>query len=260
MSDARIPESERKTPAIACEGVTVTGGARQILRQIDLSCDEGEVVGVLGPSGAGKSTLFRALAGETPLAAGKVLLGTVDVTREPLYRRALRGLSYMPQSPSVLFDLTVRENLDAFARVTGSPKSGSELTDAAERVGLAERLDVRAGALSGGERRRLELARAITRPPKVIVCDEPFAGVDPEGAERVGRLLAGLAKEGVTVLLADHHVAEALTICTRAVLLLDGQIAVSATPSEFREHELVKGRYLGNWGRSLPPPPPRPST
>lgn len=243
--------------AIACEGVTVTGGARKILREIDLSCDEGEVIGVLGPSGAGKSTLFRALAGETPLAAGKVMLGAIDVTREPLYRRAQRGLSYMPQSPSVLFDLTVRENLDAFARVTGVPKSPTELTDAAERVGLAERLDVRAGALSGGERRRLELARAVTRPPKVIVCDEPFAGVDPEGAERVGRLLAGLAREqGVTVLLADHHVAEALTICTRAVLLLDGAIAVSATPREFREHELVKGRYLGNWGRSLPPPPP----
>jgi len=255
MAEAENDERAAEV-AISCEGVTVTGGARKILRGIDLSCERGEVVGVLGPSGAGKSTLFRALAGETPLASGKVLLDSVDVTREPLYRRAQRGLSYMPQSPSVLFDLTVRENLDAFARVTGKPKSASELTDAAERVGLGERLDVRAGALSGGERRRLELARAVTRPPKVIVCDEPFAGVDPEGAERVGRLLAGLARDGVTVLLADHHVAEALTICTRAVLLLDGAIAISATPSEFREHELVKGRYLGNWGRSLPPPPP----
>jgi lipopolysaccharide export system ATP-binding protein len=251
-----MAKSGKRIVAVACEGVTVTGGARQILRQIDLSCEQGQVVGVLGPSGAGKSTLFRALAGETPLASGKVLLGDVDVTGEPLYRRAQRGLSYMPQSPSVLFDLTVRENLKAFAEVMGVPRTKKEIAEAAQRVGLDERLDVRAGALSGGERRRLELARAVTRPPKVIICDEPFAGVDPEGAERVGRLLACLAKEGVTVLLADHHVAEALTICTRAVLLLDGKIAVDATPAEFREHELVKGRYLGNWGRSLPPPPP----
>jgi lipopolysaccharide export system ATP-binding protein len=252
-------------PALSCKDVSVSAGARQILRSVALSCDEGEVVGVLGPSGAGKSTLFRAIAGETPLASGTVHLGDADVTREPLWRRAQLGLSYIPQSPSVLWDLTVRENLQVYARVVGGARSRDagggndakvEGVDAtAERVGLSARLDVRAGALSGGERRRLEFARAITRAPRVMICDEPFAGVDPEGAERIGKLLEGLAKGGVCVLLADHHVAEALAICTRAVLLLDGKIAVEAAPEEFREHELVKGRYLGNWGRSLPPPP-----
>ena len=252
MADAGTVHESR----IACEGVSVVAGARQILRTIDLECAKGEVVGILGPSGAGKSTLFRALAGESPVASGRVFFDGEDVTREPLYRRAQRGLSYMPQSPSVLFDLTVRENLDAFAHVTGQSRTPAQIEEAATRVGLEDRLDVRAGVLSGGERRRLELARAMTRSPKVIICDEPFAGVDPAGATRVGRLLEGLAHTGVTVLLADHHVEEALTICTRAILLLDGAVAVSATPAEFREHELVKGRYLGNWGRSIPPPPP----
>jgi lipopolysaccharide export system ATP-binding protein len=241
------------TAALSCKNVSVSAGARQILRSVDLSCDEGEVVGVLGPSGAGKSTLFRAIAGDAPLASGTVRLGESDVTREPLWRRAQLGLSYIPQSPSVLWDLTVRENLEVYARVVVEDVKPIDVM--AERVGLSARLDVRAGSLSGGERRRLELARAITRTPRVMICDEPFAGVDPEGAERIGKLLEGLAKNGVCVLLADHHVAEALAICTRAVLLLDGKIAVEATPEEFREHELVKGRYLGNWGRSLPPPP-----
>jgi lipopolysaccharide export system ATP-binding protein len=115
-------------------------------------------------------------------------------------------------------------------------------------------MEVRAGELSGGERRRLELARALTRPPKVLVCDEPFAGVDPQQASRLGDMLRGLADdEGVCVLLSDHHVAEALRVCTRAVLLLDGQVAMEGTPEAFQEHPLVVGRYLGNWGRSLPP-------
>lgn len=118
-------------------------------------------------------------------------------------------------------------------------------------------MDVRAGELSGGERRRLELARALTRPPKVLVCDEPFAGVDPQQASRLGDMLWALARdEGVCVILADHHVEEALRVCTRAVLLLDGEIAAEASPADFREHPLVVGRYLGSWARTIPPPQP----
>jgi lipopolysaccharide export system ATP-binding protein len=112
---------------------------------------------------------------------------------------------------------------------------------------LEHRLEVHAGELSAGERRRLELARAITRPPRVLVCDEPFAGVDPAGAERLGDLLRQVAKDGATVVLADHHVAEALRICTHAVLLLDGVVAAAAPAGEFADHPLVRGRYLGTW-------------
>jgi lipopolysaccharide export system ATP-binding protein len=147
----------------------------------------------------------------------------------------------------VLWDLTVRQNLDAFRLITRMGPEDAAV--AATRVGLEQRLDVRAGELSSGERRRLELARAVTRLPRVLVCDEPFAGVDPVGAERLGDLLQGLARDGAAVILADHHVAEALRVCSHATLLLDGRIAVSASAADFTSHPLVRGRYLGTWQR-----------
>ena len=236
----------------------VERGAKTILRGVDVEAKDGEVVGILGPSGAGKSTLFRALVGETPIASGTVTLDGHDVTREPLWSRARRGLAYVPQSASVLWDLTVRENLDVYLHIVTGKRDESSVRALAERVALEDRMDVRAGELSGGERRRLELARALARPPKVLVCDEPFSGVDPKQATRLADLLSKLAKDdGVAVLLADHHVEEALRVCTRAVLLLDGEVAIESNdPASFRDHPLVVGRYLGTWQRSLPPPAP----
>jgi lipopolysaccharide export system ATP-binding protein len=246
-------------PAVAIRGTNlhVTRGTKRVLRGIGMEAREGEVLGVLGPSGAGKSTLFRALVGEIALSEGIVQLSGDDVTALPLWARAQRGLAYVPQTPSVLWDLSVRENLVAYQRVVFR-KARTEEPEAvlalARKVALHERLDVRAGDLSGGERRRLELARALTRPPKVLVCDEPFAGIDPQQATRLGDILRSLAVEdGVCVMLADHHVEEALRVCSRAVLLLDGEVAVEAAPDAFREHPTVVGRYLGSWSRSLPP-------
>jgi lipopolysaccharide export system ATP-binding protein len=241
---------------IAGHKLRVDRGEKTILRGVDVAARGGEVVGILGPSGAGKSTLFRALVGEVPIASGTVTLDDQDVTREPLWARARLGLSYVPQTPSVLWDLSVRENLAVYHRIVTGKDDDAAVAALAERVSLDERMDVRAGELSGGERRRLELARAIARPPKVLVCDEPFSGVDPQQASRLGDMLRALAVEdGVAVLLADHHVEEALRVCTRAVLLLDGQIAIDeGDPASFRDHPLVVGRYLGTWQRSLPPP------
>jgi lipopolysaccharide export system ATP-binding protein len=234
----------------------VERGAKTILRGIDVEAKDGEIVGILGPSGAGKSTLFRALVGETPIASGTVMLDGHDVTREPLWARARRGLAYVPQSASVLWDLSVKENLEVYHRIVTGKDDDAAVKTLAERVSLEDRLDVRAGELSGGERRRLELARALARPPKVLVCDEPFSGVDPKQATRLADLLQALAtNDKVAVLLADHHVEEALRVCTRAVLLLDGEVAIeSDDPASFRDHPLVVGRYLGTWQRSLPPP------
>jgi lipopolysaccharide export system ATP-binding protein len=144
----------------------------------------------------------------------------------------------------VFWDLTVRENLATFQRVVHGARAPMRVEEAASRVQLSARLEIKAGALSAGERRRLEFARAITRPPRVLICDEPFAGVDPVGAAHLGDLLAELARSGVAVLLADHHVAEALRVCTRALLLLDGAVATMATPDAFRDDPLVRGRYL----------------
>jgi lipopolysaccharide export system ATP-binding protein len=237
------PSSRPGSPLVACRDVRVSRGGKAILRGIDLEARSGEVVGVLGPSGAGKSTLFRVLVGEMLPDRGTVTLDGKDVTRWPLWKRARGGMGYVPQGPSVLWDLTVRSNLEAFRRIAQQSPDGTDA--AAHRVGLQQRLHVRAGELSGGERRRLELGRAMTREPRVLVCDEPFSGVDPVGARALGELLRASACRGAAVLLADHHVQEALNVCTRAVLLLDGAIATAGRPADFAEDPLVKGRYLG---------------
>jgi len=251
------PSDPGRAVTLSARDLRVARGTKAILRGVDLEARAGEVVGVLGPSGAGKSTLFRALVGEAPPDGGTVLLDGVDVTRWPLWRRARAGVGYVPQGPSVFWDLSVRENLRAYRRIAGMSPDDPQRTAAG--VDLEHRLDVRAGELSAGERRRLELARAVTRPPRLLVCDEPFAGVDPVGAERLADLLRSAASEGATVVIADHHVAEALRICTHAVLLLDGAIAVSAKASEFADHPVVRGRYLGTWHPSTPPPLESPS-
>lgn len=238
-------------PILEGRGLRVERGGKVLVRDVDVEALRGEVLGVLGPSGAGKSTLFRALVGEQVLESGTVHLDGKEISTWPLWRRARAGIGYVPQGPSVLLDLTVRENLLAFQKLALGEETGAEAP--AKRVELGERLDVRAGELSAGERRRLEVARALTRKPSVLICDEPFAGVDPVGAAHLGSILRELADDGVAVILADHHVAEALRICDRAALLLDGAIALCEDPDDFEAHELVRGRYLGTWTRSLPP-------
>jgi len=241
------PDGDRSapgdTPVLAAIGLCVQLGGKDVLRSIDLAVGAGEVLSVLGPSGAGKSTLFGTLVGEVSPERGRVTMGGRDITRWPLWRRARAGVGYVPQGPSVFWDLTVRENLSAFSRIAGAVPDDVQL--AAARVGLNAQMDVIAGQLSGGERRRLELARAMTRRPKVLVCDEPFAGVDPAATDRLGDLLRDVARDGAAVLLADHHVAGALRVCDRAVLLLDGTISADARATEFAQLPLVRERYLG---------------
>ena len=234
------------------EAIHVARGGKAVVRGVTIEARAHEVLAVVGPSGAGKSTLFRALVGELPMERGRVSLEGTDVSDWPLWRRARSGVGYVPQTPSVLFGLTVRANLATFHRIVHGT-DGDPARDAA-RVDLAERLDVPAGELSAGERRRLEVARALVRPPRVLICDEPFAGVDPAGSARIAALLRELAATGVAIVLADHHVAEALALATRAVLLLDGEVATESDPVSFRDHPLVRDRYLGSW--SLAPSAP----
>lgn len=235
--------TEAGAVALRAEGVRVRLGGAEILRGVDLTVGAAQVVGVLGPSGAGKSTLFRALVGDLVPGAGRIYIGLRDVGHWPLWRRARLGLGYVPQTPSVLFDLTLRQNLRAFeqaARVAPQPAA-----ERAEPVGLGAKLDVLARDLSGGERRRLELLRALIGSPTVLVCDEPLTGLDPTGVRRVGELLREQTARGAAVLLADHRIREVLPFCDRAVLLVDGRIELDASPAEFATHGAVHARYLG---------------
>jgi lipopolysaccharide export system ATP-binding protein len=230
-------------PCLTAEGLRARLGKKEILGGVSFELAPGEVLGVLGPSGAGKSTLFRVLVGELTPSEGKVTILGHDVTKEPLWRRARRGLGYVPQTPSVLFDLSVADNIRTFVRVTRVDTRDVEAI--AEDVALGSRLHVKAKELSGGERRRLELLRALIAKPKVLVCDEPFTGIDPAATHRVGRLLVERAREGMAIVVADHRITEALEHCDRAVLLVDGRLELETSPEEFTSHPAVRRRYLG---------------
>ncbi|MBX3128658.1 MAG: ATP-binding cassette domain-containing protein [Polyangiaceae bacterium] len=231
-------------PALSGRHLTVRLGESAVLSGVHVEVRPGEVVALLGPSGAGKSTLLRVLAGELAPSGGVVRLGPSEVTAQPLWRRARAGLGYLPQTPSVLFDLTVADNLRTFARLCGAAEL--EPGERLARVGLEPKLlGLRARELSGGERRRLELLRVLLPRPKVMLLDEPLGGLDPGLAERVGRVLREEADRGAAVLVADHRVVETLGFADRAALLLDGRIELWASPAEFLDHPAVQARYLG---------------
>jgi lipopolysaccharide export system ATP-binding protein len=229
--------------ALEARNICARLGAQQVLRGVDLEVEPGRVIAVLGPSGAGKSTLFRVLCGELVPEEGSVLIDGKDVTREPLWSRARRGLGYVPQTPSVLFDLSVADNIRTFERAAGA--SERPLEERAASVELSARLDVRARSLSGGERRRLELLRALIAEPRVLVCDEPLTGIDPVAAGRVASILRARADEGMAIMLADHRIVETLAVCDRALFLVDGKIELDESPERFADHPLVRRRYLG---------------
>jgi lipopolysaccharide export system ATP-binding protein len=231
-------------PRLSAESITVVLGGRTILRDVTLHVEPGEILGVFGPSGAGKSTLFRALAGEIALDRGRVLIDGVDVTQRPLWQRARAGLGYVPQTPSVLFDLSVAENLAVFQRFASRSTGFPSAEAIARTLGLGNRMDVRAASLSGGERRRLELTRALSVGPRVLLCDEPFSAVDPGGIGKIAEALAVVSNEGTSIVLADHNTAVALPLCRRAALLADGEIAIVTLAGEFSEDDLVRTHYI----------------
>jgi lipopolysaccharide export system ATP-binding protein len=224
-------------------GLRAVLGGTEVLRGVDLAVPAGRVVGVLGPSGAGKTTLFRVIVGELPARAGSVQLAGRDVTPLPLWARARAGLGYVPQTPSVLFDLSVADNIRSFERAARAPIK--PVAERASEIELDTRLGVRAGELSGGERRRLEILRALIASPRVLILDEPLTGVDPAAATRLVKLVRARAAQGMAIVLADHRIGEALRMCDEALLLVDGRIELVAAPAEFSSHPAVMRRYLG---------------
>ncbi len=220
---------------------------REVVRDLTLHVGPGEVVGLLGPNGAGKTTTFRMLAGLLQSHAGRVELGTVDVSRWPLWKRARAGLGYLPQRSTIFRRLTVAQNIDVgLQRLNLSSTDLRAATDVLlERFGLESLKNARGASLSGGEIRRVELARALAAQPRILMVDEPFAHLDPKGASTFRASLRDLATDGLGVLLTDHHAAQVLEACDRIYILSDGALLMEGTPRQVAADPAVQSTYLG---------------
>ncbi len=229
-------------PALEARGLIGGHGRHPLIDALDLRIDAGARVALLGPNGAGKTTLFDLLAGGLRSRAGRVLLGGVDVTGLPLHRRAQKGLGYVAQEPSVFRDLTVRKNLEVALRSPAARGSG-DLEGALQRWGLSALVDRSAAVLSGGERRRVEIARALLTNPSILLLDEPFAGLDPAARKTLAEALADLPPS-VTLLISDHAAPDVLDVVHRVILLEDGRVAHDAGRDGFESHPNAR-RYFG---------------
>ena len=234
-------------PLLVAEGLVKTYRGRRVVDGVSFQVAPGEVVGLLGPNGAGKTTSFNMVVGLVTPEAGRVRLGDVDLTRLPMHRRARLGVGYLPQEASIFRKLTVRKNFTGILQALGVGRADREARAAAllaenrlERV--AESLGEQ---LSGGERRRAEVARSLLSNPKFILFDEPFAGVDPIAVGELQRLIGGLRDRGIGVLITDHNVREALGICNRAYILSSGTILEAGTPAEIAASPKARAVYLG---------------
>lgn len=232
------------TKTLEATGLTKTLGGRVIVSNVNLEVHPGEVVGLLGPNGAGKTTTFRMLLGLLRPDRGTVRFGGL-LDGLPLDARARRGLGYLPQGPSVLRGLSARDNLLAVLEATGQTEPSRKAEELLQRYGLREVAAQKASRLSGGERRRLEFARALCARPAILLCDEPLAGVDPIAAAEIAQALRELRGGGLGVLLTDHNVRGALALCDRVYLLAEGQVVVEGTPRQIRESDVAKRVYLG---------------
>ena len=233
-------------------GLQKSYGARQVVRDVGLQVESGEVVGLLGPNGAGKTTSFYMIVGLVPSDAGVIELDGVNISRRPIHERAVLGLSYLPQEASVFRKLSVEDNIRAvleLQRVDGKPL-GRELIEQKLDTLLAdlqiEKLrENQAMSLSGGERRRVEIARALATDPRFVLLDEPFAGVDPIAVIEIQRIVRFLKERGIGVLITDHNVRETLGICDRAYIINQGAVLASGRPGDIIENESVRRVYLG---------------
>jgi len=238
---------QAELPVLRAEGLVKAFRGRRVVDDVTLEVHRGEVVGLLGPNGAGKSTSFNMMVGMIRPDEGRVFLGDKDLTREPMYRRARAGLGYLPQEASIFRKLTVRENF--LAILESLPISRAERKRRAEELleefGLQKVADAKGETLSGGERRRCEIARSLIPGPSYILFDEPFAGVDPINVAEIQRQIADLKRRGLGVLITDHNVRETLGICDRAYIIANGRILEEGTPSQVAASERARSIYLG---------------
>ncbi|MEY2774065.1 MAG: hypothetical protein RLZZ275_412 [Bacteroidota bacterium] len=232
---------------LRASGLCKTYGRRQVVRDASFEVRRGEVVGLLGPNGAGKTTSFYMVVGLVRPDAGTIALGNHDLTREPMYRRSRLGIGYLPQEASVFRALSVEANIAAILELQRLSRSEqrARLEQLLEEFGLEKVRKSRGDVLSGGERRRTEIARALAADPAFILLDEPFAGVDPIAVEDIQRIVSQLRDRNIGVLITDHNVQETLHITNRAYLLFEGSILRHGTAAELAADEQVRRVYLG---------------
>src|SRR6201996_875154 len=221
--------------------------SRTVVNHVSVKLEQGEIVGLLGPNGAGKTTTFYMVVGLIRPDEGTVFLNDTDITRLPMYKRAQMGIGYLPQEPSVFRKLTVEDNVMAVLEMTKLTKHQrhEKLEQLLDEFNLHHVRKNNGDSLSGGERRRTEIARALAVDPKFILLDEPFAGVDPIAVEDIQSVVARLKFRNIGILITDHNVNETLSICDRAYLLIDGKIFKHGTAEELAEDEQVRRLYLG---------------
>jgi len=234
---------------LRAEGLAKRYRRRQVVNDVSLGVDAGGVVGLLGPNGAGKTTSFYMIVGLVPADAGRILLDGEDVTLRPMHARARRGLSYLAQEPSVFRKLTARDNLLAVLESRGDlgrDARRARCEQLLDELGIAHVAGSLAMSLSGGERRRLEIARALAVEPKVMLLDEPFAGVDPIAVGDIKAIITHLRRRNIGVLITDHNVRETLDICDRAYIISEGTVIADGTPDELLQNKRVRAVYLGD--------------
>jgi len=222
-------------------------GKKEVVRAVNLEVHPSEVVGLLGPNGAGKTTTFNMIVGGVLPTSGRVFLGDREITGLPMYRRARLGITYLPQEPSIFRKLSVADNINAILETVEPDRlvRRERLHELLAELGLSEKADRRGDSLSGGERRRVEITRALVLNPRFMLLDEPFAGVDPIAVIDIQKIVEQLKARGIGVVVTDHNVRETLRICDRAYIIKDGEILKLGTPEVIAEDPQVREVYLG---------------
>ena len=233
---------------LSAENIEKSYKGRKVVKSISISVKQGEIVGLLGPNGAGKTTSFYMIVGLIKPQLGRILLDDIDITSFPMYKRAQNGIGYLAQEASVFRKLSVEDNIKAVLEMTNLSLNDQhlKLEELLSEFGLEHIRSMRGDLLSGGERRRTEIARALAVSPKFILLDEPFAGVDPIAVEDIQSIVCELKKKNIGILITDHNVQETLSITDRAYLLFEGNILKAGTADELAADEQVRRVYLGH--------------
>ena len=233
---------------LSLENISKSIKTKKIVDGISFDIKPGTINGLLGPNGAGKTTTFYLIAGLVKCDKGKIIFDSKDITSLPMHKRSKIGIKYLPQEPSIFQNLSVYENLYGLAEISFQTKQeiASFVDQSIEEFNLTEILNLKGRQLSGGQRRKVEIARTLAAQPKVILLDEPFAGIDPIAIEEIKQVLISLTKKNIAILITDHNVREALEICKKAIVINNGGIIAMGSKDELIKNELVKKVYLGN--------------